>query len=303
MHTHIKDDGYLIQFKRNILVLKVTFICCVPLLTQAQETAYLRRPHQPCNSIDATSSKSHIVPCLQIAVIILVPTLVTQARNAVDTVLASERGQVQPQKRADLGFTAPRVGTICMIELSRVADAQATSHKHRRPRLFALCEMQHVPGLQILLAEEVVLHGLDFRIRADVKVEVEVAVVRTHPGEGEAEACLVRLDLVERRARHRREGRVVRFQMLQRRDMVSHQRARGTAGFGIGLEHEVVDDELGTAIEEVFERHLLRLAGRVVHGLEFICFGDFESRQRSPEFGQLVSLAGVGFLLLEEFKA
>lgn len=121
------------------------------------------------------------------------------------------------------------------------------------------------------------MHGLDISVRGDVKVEVEVRAVGTHPGKGEAETFLVSFDFVDWGARDSGERRVVRFQMLKWGDVVAHQRARGTTRVAVGFEHEVVDDELWAAVEEVIESHLLGVAGGV-HTLELIWLRDLECR-------------------------
>ena len=71
-------------------------------------------------------------------------------------------------------------------------------------------------------------------------------------------ARLVRLDLVERGPGHGRERRVPRVQVREqaRRQLVGLRRAARAAVLPGRVEHEVLQDELPPALEEVDQRHL-----------------------------------------------
>ena len=79
----------------------------------------------------------------------------------------------------------------------------------------------------------------------DVEVEVEVAAQRGRPGKRPPHPPLVRLQLRERRPRHRRQRDVVVRQVDDGAvEPVGDRRARRTARRVVRPEHEVVDEEL-----------------------------------------------------------
>ena len=89
-----------------------------------------------------------------------------------------------------------------------------------------------------------------------MEVVVEVAAERRVPGKRPPALGLVALDLVDRRARHDRERRVTRRQMLA--ESVGHLVRRGRAARAAvvpaRVEHEVLHDQLASSFEQVKER-------------------------------------------------
>ena len=77
-------------------------------------------------------------------------------------------------------------------------------------------------------------------------------------------------------------------------EAVGDSRARRTAGLVLRPEHEVVDEQLRTALEEVGERRLS------VVGVERVLLVDAHPRQVAPLSRELVAAAGVLFLRLQE---
>lgn len=67
-------------------------------------------------------------------------------------------------------------------------------------------------------------------------------------------------------------------------DVVTEQGARGAGGIGVRAEHEVVDDQLWAAVEEVCEGDLFFLAGGI-EPCEGIWLGDFNHGELPAEFG------------------
>src|SRR5262245_12611456 len=63
---------------------------------------------------------------------------------------------------------------------------------------------------------------------------------------------------------------------------------------GVGLEHEVVDQQLASALEEVDQPDLAARA------LEGVVLGDLDHRQPAPGRVDLVAVPGQGLLLLEQ---
>src|SRR5262249_14116193 len=85
------------------------------------------------------------------------------------------------------------------------------------------------------------------------------------PFEGPAHAALERLDLGQRGARHRHDVGVAGAQMdADALEIVSPERAALAGRLPVRMEHEVVDDELRLAAEELAQLHL---AGRPVEDI------------------------------------
>ncbi len=88
----------------------------------------------------------------------------------------------------------------------------------------------------------------------DVEVEVEVAADGGRPGKRPAHPSLIRLQLRERRARHRPEHHVVVRQMEgDAVEPVRDGRAGRTPRLVVWPEHEMVDEELREPSEEAWQ--------------------------------------------------
>src|SRR5262249_5524587 len=102
------------------------------------------------------------------------------------------------------------------------------------------------------------------KIGAEIAIE---AAARTagHPLEAPAHAFLERLELFERRARHRGEIGVAGIEMHDGAlEIVRPERAALAGGVPIGVEHQVIDDELRAAAEEIREPYLALGTGEAV---------------------------------------
>ena len=131
----------------------------------------------------------------------------------------------------------------------------------------------------------------------DVEVEVEVAAERGRPGKRPPHPPLVRLQLRERRPRHRRKRDVVVGQVDDEAvEPVRDRRAGRTPRRVVGPEHEVVDEELRAPSEEVCQR------GAPLVGLESILLVDPNPRQLLPPPRQLVAAPRQLLLRLEQLE-
>jgi hypothetical protein len=84
------------------------------------------------------------------------------------------------------------------------------------------------------------------------------------------------LELLERRARDEHERRVAGVQVCGMREVVDDERAAGAAGVLVRAEHEVVEEQLPPAVEEVGEPLL------AVRSVEDVLLVDLHARQPSP---------------------
>src|SRR5208283_4623419 len=129
----------------------------------------------------------------------------------------------------------------------------------------------------------------------DVEIEVEVAAKRGGPGKRPPHPPLIRLQLRERRPRHRRKRDVAVRQMDgEAVEPVSDHRAGRTPRRVVGPEHEVVDEELRAPSKEVCQR------GAPLVGVESILLVDPNPRQFLPPPRQLVAAPRQLLLLLEQ---
>ena len=134
-------------------------------------------------------------------------------------------------------------------------------------------------------------------VNRDVEVEVEVAAERGRPGKRPPHPPLVRLQLRERRPRHRRKRDVVVGQVDDEAvEPVRDRRAGRTPRRVVGPEHEVVDEELRAPSEEVCQR------GAPLVGLESILLVDPNPRQLLPPPRQLVAAPRELLLRLEQLE-
>ena len=140
-------------------------------------------------------------------------------------------------------------------------------------------------------ASVVVFHSASgelLRREGGLVVVVEIRAVGRHPIELPAHAVLEGFDLGQRRAGYSRERDITLRKMHQRSVSVVYVAgAAGTPFLPLGTEHEVVDDQLASAVEEVGERFLAR--GRIK---------DIVLLDLHP--GKLAALGGNGVALASE---
>ena len=134
-------------------------------------------------------------------------------------------------------------------------------------------------------------------VNQTLKSAVEVAAERGRPGKRPAHPPLVRLQLRERRPRHRPERDVVVRQVDDEAvEAVRDRRAGRAACRVVGPEHEVIDEELRAPSEEVRQR------GASLVGLESIRLVDPNPRQLLPPPRQLVAAPRQLLLRLEQLE-
>src|SRR5436190_2433845 len=153
-----------------------------------------------------------------------------------------------------------------------------------------------VPRSQRLVVEDGLV--LPLRPERDVVVVVEVVLERRHPLEAPAHPLLVRRDLRQRRARDRDHRHVAGLQVENDRiEIVGPERADRAAGVVLRIEHEVVDEELATTVEELRQRLLPARA------VEDVLLLDRLPRQGLPLLRQLVACTRELLLLRKELLA
>src|SRR3989454_990089 len=131
----------------------------------------------------------------------------------------------------------------------------------------------------------------------DIEIGVEVAAERGRPGKRPPHPPLVRLQLRERRPRHRRKHDVVVGQVDgEAVESVGDRRAGRTPCFVVGPEHEVVDEELRAPSEKVGQR------GAPLVRLESVLLVDPDPRQLLPSPRQLVAAPRELLLRLEQLE-
>src|SRR5262249_43968737 len=129
-------------------------------------------------------------------------------------------------------------------------------------------------------------------------VEVEIRPAGRDPVEVPPHSPAVRLELLDRGARDGCKGDVPRVQMNHVRvEVVGPERAALAADVVLGREHEVVDDQLAAAVEQVGERLL------AVRALEDVLLLDRLPGQGLPLPGHLVAGARELLLLSKELLA
>ena len=90
----------------------------------------------------------------------------------------------------------------------------------------------------------------------DTIIEIEIAAVRRHPREAPSHALLECLDLRRSGARNHRERRIpLRHVDPRSVEMVGEERAARTSFFPSRTQHEVIDDQLAAAVEQVGQRY------------------------------------------------
>src|SRR6185437_9352650 len=101
-------------------------------------------------------------------------------------------------------------------------------------------------------------------IDAEIPIEAARRAAR-HPFEAPAHTLFESLELVERRARHGGEIRIAGVEMDNRAlEIIRPERAAFARRVPIGVKHQMIDDELRAAAEEIREPHLALGTGEAV---------------------------------------
>src|SRR6266700_7893365 len=216
--------------------------------------------------------------------------------------VASPRRAVEPLVHAPEAVQSARIGGIGVIDDAVLAHERAHAWPLARVRRDIGSGHGRILGHRPLttfrqrvadpayrprrLATEIVFDALALLLlgEGDVEVEVEVAAERRRPGKRPVHPPLIRLQLAERRPRHRaKRDVVVRQVSYEAVEPVRNRRAGRTPRFVVGTEHEVVDEELRASSEEVCQRRAPLV------GVESIFLVDPNPRQRLPPPRHLVA--------------
>ena len=136
--------------------------------------------------------------------------------------------------------------------------------------------------------------GFALGLREGAEVAVEVAARRGDPRERPTLALLVGDDVVEPGPRRAQEGHAELREVEDRAaEVVGGERAAGAPLGHVGAEHEVVDDELGPAVEELAEG-----LGAVL-GVEAVLLLDRHPRELAAQARELVAASRQLLLALE----
>src|SRR5882762_3450941 len=156
------------------------------------------------------------------------------------------RRKVEEVVSPDQNVEPACVGGIGMEGISASALIEdACTWSFLAPKLDHVVVVWDFPFRHLLLGER------------DVVVAIEVAPERRHPLEAPAHTLLERLDLGQWRSRNHNQRNVAIRQMNQTSvKMIGHKRAAWAAFFPSRTEHEVVHNQLASAVEEFGERLL-----------------------------------------------
>ena len=266
---------------------------------QASTTSSSRRPIRPTRPTD-------------LIILILTTSLEAQTRHPLQLpILSAQRHHIQPRERPNIGFPRSGIAAVAVVDLPRLTLSHTAAaalllpdlsapHEDAVAGLLASSEPRHAVGAVLRCAAEVVGVVLG-AVDGDFEVVVEIVLVAAQPAEGASEMHFVAvlLDLRGRRAADDREAGVTTSQMVQGGQVVEVHGAGVACVVPFRVEHGVVDDELGTAFEEVVEGDgLVGLGVDEVVGLR-----DFDEGEGLAVFGDGVFEAHRFLLLLEEGEA
>lgn len=244
----------------------------------------------PCLLCTISSSS---LESFQILVGKFIVSLKSQATTSGQIILPPEGCHVQPREGIDDGLTTPSVRAITVIHLPILPDATEllpTTNENRVARLLTCGEVRLSRGLHLGLSLPIVRHGRDTLVLRDVEIVIEGAFGRRDPGERPAHAFLVRRDLLDRGATHSHKARRAAVERPQVWYRVAEHRTARTPGLPVRPEHEVVDNELGAAREEILQRD--RVPGFSSEGVG-LC--DLDNGQSAPFLCERVPCARIFF--------
>src|SRR5262245_14239503 len=243
------------------------------------------------------------LPFHRSALVILVVAAPPDAR-----LVTSLGGAVEPLVHAPEAVHSARIGGIRVVDDTVLEDERAharplacvsghVGYGHRRhlgARPLVAAPLQRRLALVVVLDASLALLLLG---EPDAEVEVEVAAERGRPRKRPPHSPLVRLQLLERCARHCPEHHVMIGQVHYGAvETVRDRRARGAPCRVVWAEHEVVDENLRAPSEEVRQRCAPLI------GLESILLIDPNPRQFLPPPHQFVAVPREFLLRLEQFE-
>src|SRR3981081_2803028 len=178
----------------------------------------------------------------------------------------------------DCPLPAAAIGGVSVED--GVAVPQETTETRQLKRPFTLEPVDRACLFVLLFGPISVFERPHFFVQCDVEVVIEVATEGRIPWERPAPSRFVSLDLVQRRACHHRHRRVSAMQVPEAtfRGLITQRRAAWARLIPCRTEHEVIDDQLLAALEQVDEPHLTLLA------LEDVILLDLDHRKLSAFF-------------------
>src|SRR5882724_3023671 len=224
-------------------------------------------------------------------------------------VVAALGRAVEPLIHAPEAVQAARIGGIGVVDdavleheraharpLAHVGGDVGSGHRREGDRTRGggvRLRVEHVAATLIIILDAA---GALLRLGdRGVEIEVEVAAERRCPGKRPRQPPLIRLQLRQRRPRHRPEHHVMVGQVNSEAvESVRDRRARRTPRHVVGPEHEVVDEELRAPSEEVLER------GVPFIGVEAVLLVDTDPGQRLAPPRQLVAAPRELLLLFQQ---
>src|SRR5262245_15228288 len=204
------------------------------------------------------------------------PVLVPSLRRHVEVVVGAE----------ELLAAAP-VGGVRVEDLARVVlEEDAVAGEILKTRLDVAEVVVAAPGRDLLGRE------------GDVEVVVEVRAVGRDPAKAPSHPRAHGLDLVDGGARHHDVAQIVVLEVHeQARDMIDLERAAHALRDLAGSHHEVLDEELAPAVEQIGEADL------ALRRVEDVLLLDPDPRQLATQPVQLVALLREGLLARQELHA
>src|ERR1700729_387687 len=157
--------------------------------------------------------------------------------------LPAAGGQIEPLVGAVDHVGAPRVAGVDVEDAVAAAQEGTEAVYLAGPPLPVRSELIKVPV--------VVLDRGHGRVEGDVEVVVKIAAERGVPGHGPAHPLPERLELGQRRPADHGQRGVPGVQVGEVADAVGQERARLAALIPVRVEHEMVDQQLTTAPEQV----------------------------------------------------
>ena len=146
--------------------------------------------------------------------------------------------------------------------------------KHTHPRLLSTMDIEvHTTIFPLLLGAVVVQNGEFVLVKRHVEIVVEVAALRRVPVEAiPTHSRLVRSKLVGSGARNDSHICVAALEVVEIGQVVDKERATAASFLPAWFEHEMVDDQLGFALEEISKMDVHLLSGFWVDEIEGVVF-------------------------------
>ena len=215
--------------------------------------------------------------------------------------LGHMRHNILPAQRRHIEETISCIQPVRPARITRIRVVKLVYflQEDAEALLLAICIMTLAFGLQLRLIAKIVLQRLNVLVHAYVEVVVEGRV-----GGGEpldvipARALLESGELLVGSTRDEYEMGVPRIEMLEVGGHLVHYEAAALAGsVSVRVEHDVADDQLAVALEQVLQVECALWAG------ELIVLIELHEWKLGTLFGKLVGVSRVFLLFRKEVDA